>query len=402
MEAEAVCRQILQAQPSTPEAEHLLGIIAHQNGKLAEAIQHVERATKLAPQVALFHANLGEMLRLAGRPKLAVEEARRALAIEPDMPAALSNRGFTLRELSQFDEALVSLERAIALAPDYAPAHANRGRVLSEMMRLEESFQSFRKSGELAYGGPTNAGDEPAHKRRHDEEQRAWLAGQGSFAGDRVAGRAVNPINAESAMKTWRDSDPKIVVIDNLLTQEALTSLRSYCQGAKVWHTAYSQGYLGAFPESGFAAPLLAQVAEELAETFRGIFAAHPLRYHWAFKYDSSLEGIGIHADEAAVNVNFWITPDAANLDPKSGGLVIWDKAAPLDWHFAKYNADESAAYDFLAQSGAQAATVPYRANRAVIFDSNLFHKTDTIRFAEGYENRRTNITMLYGRRGRG
>ena len=51
------------------------------------------------------------------------------------------------------------------------------------------------------------------------------------------------------------------------------------------------------------------------------------------------------------MNVNFWITPDAANLDPASGGLVIWDKAAPLDWHFAKYNADESAAYDFLARA---------------------------------------------------
>ena len=84
MEAEAVCRQILQAQPNLPEAEHLLGVIAHQNGKLGEAIEHVQRAVKLAPQVALFHANLGEMLRLAGRPRLAVAPARRALEIEPE------------------------------------------------------------------------------------------------------------------------------------------------------------------------------------------------------------------------------------------------------------------------------------------------------------------------------
>jgi hypothetical protein len=126
------------------------------------------------------------------------------------------------------------------------------------------------------------------------------------------------------------------------------------------------------------------------------------LRYHWAFKYDSSLDGIGIHADEAAVNVNFWITPDSANRDPESGGLVIWDKAAPLDWDFAKFNADEKAAYAFLEESGAREIRIPYRANRAVIFDSNLFHKTDVIRFEEGYENRRINITMLYGRRARG
>ena len=131
------------------------------------------------------------------------------------------------------------------------------------------------------------------------------------------------------------------------------------------------------------------------------IFAAHPIRYHWAFKYDSKLDGIGIHADEAAVNVNFWITPDEANGDPDGGGLVIWDKAAPLEWDFAKFNADESAAYGFLAKNGAKTVRVPYRANRAVIFDSNLFHKTDEIDFAEGYENRRINITMLYGRRRR-
>jgi hypothetical protein len=202
--------------------------------------------------------------------------------------------------------------------------------------------------------------------------------------------------------EAWRASDPRIVVIDNLLTEEALESLRLYCRGSDIWHTAYRQGYLGAFPESGFAAPLLAQVAEELSTTFQAIFADHPLRYHWAFKYDSELDGIGIHADEAAVNVNFWITPDEANRDVEGGGLVIWDKLAPLEWDFAKFNADESAAYDFLATSGAEAIKIPYRANRAVIFDSNLFHKTDDISFADGYENRRINITMLYGRRQRG
>jgi hypothetical protein len=132
------------------------------------------------------------------------------------------------------------------------------------------------------------------------------------------------------------------------------------------------------------------------------ILKHHGLIYFWGVKYDSRLPGIDIHGDQAAVNVNFWITPDAANLDAQSGGLVIWDKAAPLEWDFAKYNADEKAAYDFLARSGARPIIVPYRANRAVIFDSNLFHKTDTIRFAPGYENRRINITMLYGRRSRG
>ena len=119
----------------------------------------------------------------------------------------------------------------------------------------------------------------------------------------------------------------------------------------------------------------------------------------WRFKYDSRLGGTNIHADEAAVNVNFWLTPDEANLDPDSGGPVLWDVAAPMNWNFAKFNSDTPAIRDFRREPGAKSLTVPYRANRAVIFDSDLFHETDRIRFKDGYLNRRINVTMLFGRR---
>ena len=51
------------------------------------------------------------------------------------------------------------------------------------------------------------------------------------------------------------------------------------------------------------------------------------------------------------------------------------------------------------AKKDAKPIVVPHRANRAVVFDSDLFHETDTIRFKDGYQNRRINVTMLYGRR---
>ena len=104
-------------------------------------------------------------------------------------------------------------------------------------------------------------------------------------------------------------------------------------------------------------------------------------------------------ADFATVNVNFWITRDDANLDPQSGGLVIWDKCAPREWDFAAYNGEAAPIREFLARSKARSVRVPYRANRAVIFDSDLFHETDRMDFKPGYENRRINVTLLYGRR---
>jgi hypothetical protein len=78
---------------------------------------------------------------------------------------------------------------------------------------------------------------------------------------------------------------------------------------------------------------------------------------------------------------------------------VVWDAAAPLDWDFAKYNAAEDDIAAFLAAQNSKPVTIPYRANRAVIFDSDLFHETDIIRFSPGYENRRINVTLLFGRR---
>ena len=146
VEAEAVCRQILGVQPNLPEAEHLIGLIAHQSGKLAAAIEHVQRATKLAPQIALFHANLGEMLRLAGRPKMAVQSARRALEIDPAMPTALSNLGVALYELKEYEEAASAQRKAIAANPNFAEAHSNLGNALHALRRFDEGVAAYRRA----------------------------------------------------------------------------------------------------------------------------------------------------------------------------------------------------------------------------------------------------------------
>jgi hypothetical protein len=218
--------------------------------------------------------------------------------------------------------------------------------------------------------------------------------------GSRITGAAVNPANRVAEISAqWKTAKPQIVVIDDLLTAEALEKLHRFCLDSTVWRKIYDGGYLGAFPEHGFAPPLLAQIAEELRAVYPAIIEDHPLLHFWAFKYDSRLGGIRKHADFAAVNVNFWITPDDANLDPAHGGLVVWDVAAPLDWDFDKYNASEDDIRSFLAQEKAKPVTSAYRANRAVIFDSDLFHETDIIRFKPGYENRRINVTLLFGRR---
>ncbi len=192
-----------------------------------------------------------------------------------------------------------------------------------------------------------------------------------------------------------------MMYVDNLLNPTALNTLRQFCLESTIWKHDYQNGYIGAFLIDGFSCPLLLQIAEELRTTFPNIFKNYLLNQAWAFKHDSALRGLNMHADAAAVNVNFWITPDEANQDPESGGLIVWNKEAPDEWDFKEYNTEknEGKIREFLKRNQAEALTVPHRQNRAIIFNSNLFHETDKLAFKDSYENRRINVTLLYGSR---
>jgi tetratricopeptide (TPR) repeat protein len=132
------------AEPNAAEAAHRLALAAHQSGRLGEAIEHLRRAVAIDDRVALYHANLGEMHRLSGRPDLAADAARRALALDPGQPAALSNLGVALYEQKDYEGSLRAYDGALALAPDFADAHSNRGNALRALQRLAEAEAAYR------------------------------------------------------------------------------------------------------------------------------------------------------------------------------------------------------------------------------------------------------------------
>ena len=73
--------------------------------------------------------------------------------------------------------------------------------------------------------------------------------------------------------------------------------------------------------------------------------------------------------------------------------------AAPREWRFEDYNLQESALRAEVKRRDAPFRDIPYKCNRAAIFDSSLIHETIPLRFQDGYENRRINVTMLFGER---
>jgi hypothetical protein len=220
--------------------------------------------------------------------------------------------------------------------------------------------------------------------------------------GERVAQALSDSWRGASAEALYLDEAPGIVVIDNFLSADALIGLRHFCLASTFWNAnRYGHGRLGAFVRDGFSCPLLFQIAEELrARLPRVLDQGLLLKQLWGFKNAAHQPAdAAIHADFAAVNVNFWLTPTEANINALTGGMSIFAMDAPPDWDFEMYNARTDLIHDFLQRNGARRIRIPYRANRAIIFNSDLFHGTDRVDFSPCYENRRINVTFLYGNR---
>ena len=452
-EAVRAYQQGLQLKSNYVEAHSNLGTVYREQGDLKSAVLAFERAVAIKPDYAGGYNNLGVVFKEQGDLDRAIGAYQQALRLNPRNAESHYNLGMVYLGREQSEEATAAFRQAIDINPEYAKAHHNLGLALLWQDQRDEALLQFRKSADLSldHGRSVNMSYVYPSRIKHDLEQLEYLCNQGIampipegysetlrvLQGQVVSSQeanqpiavspsqakalapsfnrnlhyADNPILPEGALnpnldrediqRRYQASNPEIIFIDDLLRDDAVKSLHRFCLESTIWKKDYVEGYIGAFLNEGFSSPLLLQVAEELREQFPGIFHHHQLLQAWAFKQDSQRRPLNIHADAAAVNVNFWITPNEANLDLTCGGLTVWDKEAPKDWDFKDYNRRENTPkiMEFLRSSGASPVTVPYRENRALIFNSDLFHESDRCFFRDGYDSRRINITFLYGHR---
>ena len=454
-EAIRAYRQAVSLNPRYADAYTNLGHTYKDLGSMEPAEEAYRRVLQIHPDHVDTYNHLGVILKERGLFEPASDSYRHAISLKPDHAEAHNNLGLLLMEQGELDAAIGSYERALQVAPGYSTAIYNLGMACIWKGDVDRAVTCFNRTAGIKH----NHGRAPVERFvyrsrvKHDAEQVQYLSTEGRIGeeyrqylaeltrlqstldqaehrSNRVpvtpadlAGIApsfnklvhvppceTNPegalnshLDVEAIEARYRATKPEVTFVDDLLNPSSLDALRRFCWESTIWKKDYENGYIGAFLGDGFASPLLLQIADELRRRFPGIFGVHRLTQAWAFKHDSARRGLNIHADAAAVNVNFWITADDANLNASSGGLVVWNKEAPREWNFKDYNSDRNrgAIYEWLKQSGAEEVKIPYRANRAVIFNSDLFHETDEITFKEGYRNRRINITLLYGYRHR-
>ena len=92
--AEALYRQVLQADPAHVEALHLLGILAYQTRNYQNAVALLGQVIALMPNHADAHNNLGIVYKDLGQGDLAINCYRQAAAAESQpWRARISNMG---------------------------------------------------------------------------------------------------------------------------------------------------------------------------------------------------------------------------------------------------------------------------------------------------------------------
>lgn len=217
-----------------------------------------------------------------------------------------------------------------------------------------------------------------------------------------LPGSALDPrLDREAIRRRFADWPTGACVIDDLLSPDALASLRRFCLESTIWFQSDFANEVGTSLTNGFAAPLVLQIAHDVKRAFPEIVGDRVLGTCWAYMYHGERSGLALHADPGEVSLNLWITPDSANLDPDGGGLTLWNKPVPA--HYARVDAAERKRIGeaLIAEPDARTLDVPYRCNRAILFNAFTVHRTQPYRFAPGYGNHRINVTFLFNRPGR-
>lgn len=208
-EAEAAYDAILARNPDDAEALGFRGLLDFERGRLASASAFTERASRAAPENALYRARLGAICKTEGRLLQALDHYRRALTLNSLQPALLWHEiGNILFELGDDALACAAYRTVLQLNPNAAGALNNLGNALCNIanrtLSLEaanDAIASYRRVLSIA---PKFAGIRRSIARAYIERARLFLLE------DDLNG-ALNAVR-DSVGYAGRNKRPKLVV----------------------------------------------------------------------------------------------------------------------------------------------------------------------------------------------
>jgi len=117
-QASELYQKILNSDPKNPDALHYSGVIAMQTGHLKRAIQLIEKAIAICPNISGFHSNLAMAYKDHGQFQPALDHYIKALELNPKNPTIHFNLGALYQTFDKYEEAQNSYNQSLTLSPN--------------------------------------------------------------------------------------------------------------------------------------------------------------------------------------------------------------------------------------------------------------------------------------------
>lgn len=191
-----------------------------------------------------------------------------------------------------------------------------------------------------------------------------------------------------------RSTPYNYAILDDFFTQGSFASIRE--QLLSSWGWQYKNWQANELYVRDPEIPEIQAVASELKQKLPTVLDGLEFVRCWSFMHQRNV-GLKVHADNGAVTVDVWMTPNEYNLLPDAGGIVFFDVKRSPDMLIHEFNTVEWAAEYFKEHTMGAAESVAYRCNRAIVFDASTFHESDKVEFRnEGAHTYRINLSLLF------
>jgi hypothetical protein len=141
-EAMACVERILAATPDNAEAVHLKGVLTYREGRIADAVELMERSIELGAQPH-FLRNICEAYRLLGRYDDALAAGRRAVKLNPQDAIAHANLSVLHYERAEPADAAATARAALAINDAMPGAHLGLAEALLAVGDLAEGWEEY-------------------------------------------------------------------------------------------------------------------------------------------------------------------------------------------------------------------------------------------------------------------
>ncbi len=421
--AEFLCFEILNTDSRSHGAYFILALISKQRGFDVEAEKYYLSAIDIAPQSANYRIALSAHFLERDNPGSALPHLEHAISLDPLSFAAHTNIGTAYKKIGDLKSAVIHFEKSCKIRRSSKNVDSNMRENpdltfhQSRIAKIEHDIEQFDFLNRV-YPDKKNFRSYAEILRNilPDFSKRTDSHGSAVFTESeynnishfynrlmwRYSDDKVSPILGDHQVNrgilgSFNNDTDEVLIIDNFLSERALASIRNYCLESTVWFDSKNDSaYLGAYMHDGFIPSITLGIGDELSKKWPQFFSDLTLTQLWAFKYDQEGHGTGLHADDASININLWITPDECCLDPENSGLTLYPVSIPEDAEFSEYNNDQNGLRELVSKEEENRLKIPYRCNRALIFRSRIIHQTSPYRFRAGYQNRRVNITLLF------